>query len=203
MKIDTNEVRRNKLSIDQFLALLKVYNVVNNLDSLDYNSDVPETYGELEQMKLLKVIYKDKIVQYVLRKRGDALIKSVLYNIGIDTSKTPKYEITGKEFDEFWKVFPLSDSHSYYNRTRNLKSNKTGCKTKYNRLLVQGYKHDEILKALNYEIKERKATSGKSNNLKFMKNSYTWLNQKEFEIILETISKEGSETETDWTTNTI
>ena len=37
-----------------------------------------------------------------------------------------------------------------------------------------------------------------------MKNSLTWLNQKEFEIILETMSEDNNSTSNDdWTSNSI
>lgn len=90
-------------------------------------------------------------------------------------------------FEDFWKTFPSWDNSilKNYSKTRNLKSDKQGCKKIYSKLL-NTYSHSDIMKGLHNEIAFRKNTSNAGDNkFIYMKNSKTWLSQKEFENYLE------------------
>jgi hypothetical protein len=148
----------------------------------------------LERKKLIKLI--DGSI--ILREPGIELVEKL---VKFAPTKKEKKVIT-KPFDEFWSEYPTTDRHSVYRKTRNLKSNKTGCKKKYEQYLKEGINHEDVIRALRYEVKSRKENSTIENKMSYMKNSFTWLNQKEFEIILETIEEDGRDSE-DWTSKTI
>lgn len=98
-----------------------------------------------------------------------------------------------EKFQEFWDLFPSSDKYMHFPRSRVLKTELDKCKKMYRKLL-EDYKHENIMKALNYEInmREHNSTSGLNkqfSDFKFMKASSTWLNNKEF-LALEEIMKD-------------
>ena len=51
--VDLSKLKKANLTIDEFLALVKVYNITNKHEQIDYNSDKPETYFDLEKRKLI------------------------------------------------------------------------------------------------------------------------------------------------------
>jgi hypothetical protein len=105
-------------------------------------------------------------------------------------------------FQEFWETFPTSDKVLHYPRTRVLRTEQEKCKKLYKKLL-EDYTHDEIIKALKYEINMRLANStGKMfSDFKFMKASITWLNNKEFLAILDIMKDDNIEKVDTWTTD--
>lgn len=202
-----DDVERLGLSFDEFLALYKVYSYELNSRKIYYESDLLNTYLDLENKGFIKAFNnQDNILSFHLREKGKLLIENFIKQETETLQEVPEiksYDIQDK-FDEFWGLFPNSDEHGIYRKTRILKGNKDICKKKYNLFLSQGIKHEDIIKALRYELKLRKDSNNKNNNLTYMKNSLTWLNQKEFEIILETMSEDNNSTSNDdWTSNSI
>ena len=116
-----------------------------------------------------------------------------------------KWEEKGEEFyisvetyfNEFWDTFPSSDRWNKYNATRALKSDKNGCNKKYTKLILEeGYKHEDIMKALQFQIQLFKKNSTiLENKMKFFQNSSTWLQQKTFLEYLELMKAEQIENE--------
>ena len=102
------------------------------------------------------------------------------------------------KFYEFWNAYPISDAHGKWKRTRSLKNHKEKCEELYSKYIKNGVKHDDIMKALKWQVAECKKNSQTSNRLTFMKNSQAWLNQREFEIILEDMKSTDND-EQDWT----
>ena len=94
-------------------------------------------------------------------------------------------------FNEFWDAFPSSDKWASFPLTRALKADKNGCNKRYSKLLVEeGYKHEDVMTALEYQKNLFKKNSTMiENKMKFFQNSATWLNQKTFLEYLE-LSKE-------------
>lgn len=211
-------IEQTGLSFDEFLALYKLYSYEEKARIIQYNSDMFNTYLELEGKNMIKIYTNEnEVLTFQLREEGRITIQRWLeknnnkkdHNIQqLDTFITEKTETTNKKhkFDEFWMLFPSSDEHGVYKKTRVLKAAKDGCRKKYNSLIVEGYKHEDIIRALRYEIKFRKDSSNNGNKMTYMKNSLTWLNQKEFEVILETMSddeEDNSTSNNDWTSNLI
>lgn len=204
-----NWVDNTGLSFDEILALYKLYSYENNTRKIVYDSDMLNTYLDLESKRMIKVITNENgALTFHLREGGSTLIQRF-----IDKKSTEKPETTHKpeikkiqnnqhKFEEFWLLFPSSDEHGIYRKSRILKANKDTCKKKYIALLEEGQSHEDIIKALKYEIKLRRDSNNKSNNMTYMKNSLTWLNQKEYEVILETMDDDNnSNSDNDWTSN--
>jgi len=97
-------------------------------------------------------------------------------------------------FESWWKAYPGTDTFSYQGKsfagTRSLRVKKEDCKLKFNKILEEGeYTASELIDALTFEVGQKKQTSvlEKTNKLKFMQNSLTYLNQRTFEPFIELI----------------
>ena len=201
-----NKIETLKLSFDEFLILYKMYSYENKIKDITYNSDMINTYLELESKNLIKIITnKNGALTFHLREKGNIIMNEFL-DIPITTTTPITTEIQNKNhmFEEFWLLFPNSDQHSIYKKTRLLKAGKEACRIKYNDYLKKEIKHTDIIKALKYEIKLRRDGNNGQNKMTYMKNSLTWLNQKEFEVILETMDEDTLDNSSDdWTSNSI
>ena len=202
-----DKIESTGLTFDEFLSLYKVYSSENNIRKIQYNSDMLNSYLEIEGKSLIKIITNNNgALTFYMREKGNVLIKQ--FNENPETSKLPQTDKpiinNNHKFEEFWLTFPNSDEHGIFKKTRILKAGKDNCKRKYIEYLNQGVEHSDIIKALKYEIKLRKDVNNGQNKMTYMKNSLTWLNQKEYEIILETMSEETNDNGLDdWTSNSI
>ncbi len=101
------------------------------------------------------------------------------------------------KFQEFWDTFPSSDKFMHFPRSRVLKTELEKCRKIYKKLL-EDYTHEEIMKALNFEINMRESNSATGLNkpfsdFKYMKASSTWLNNKEFLSLKELMDDDNIE----------
>lgn len=109
------------------------------------------------------------------------------------------------DFEEWWKLYPGTDSFEYKGRkftgTRAIRKGKDECRLKFDKIMLEGeYTAQQLIDALKYEIKQKKESSiaTSSNRMTFMQNSVTYLNQRAFEAYIELINtgeeiKESSE----------
>jgi len=134
--------------------------------------------------------------------------EDIIFNLKTKFEDFKKLDITFEktnfeyQFNEFWETFPTSDKILHYPRTRVLRTEQEKCKKLYKKLLEE-YKHEDIITALKYEIEMRTNNSnGKMfSDLKFMKASITWLNNKEFLAILEVMKDDDIEKIDPWSKN--
>jgi hypothetical protein len=109
------------------------------------------------------------------------------------------------DFEEWWKIYPGTDSFEYKGRkftgTRAIRKGKDECRLKFDKIMLEGeYTATQLIEALKYELKQKKESSiaTNSNRMTFMQNSVTYLNQRAFEAYIELINtgeenKESSE----------
>lgn len=201
MRCDLDEIRDTGLTIEEYFTMLNLYLESIEKEPVNFSGATDEVLAALESKAYCKIISKDGQRIVTLRVIGRELIESIMDFTPKATK--PKKGATNKLFDEFWELFPSTDAHSIYAKSRILKSNKKGCRDKYKTLIEkEKVKHSDIIKALRYEIEDRKKTSGAKNKLSFMKNSSTWLTQREFEVILEVMDTTKDD-DGDWTSSTI
>jgi hypothetical protein len=105
------------------------------------------------------------------------------------------------EFDLWWSEYPGTTNFTYKGRTfqgdRSIRVGKDDCKTKFNKILLQGeYTATELIEALKYEVMQKKENSIRQgvNKLTYMQNSLTYLNQLTFIPYVELI-KSGTKIE--------
>lgn len=104
-------------------------------------------------------------------------------------------------FADWWKAYPGTDNFEYkgkkFSGSRSLRQKKEDCKKKFDAILKEGtYTCDELILALEYEVKQKKEASLKANTnrMMYMQNSLTYLNQRSFESFVELI-REGARIE--------
>jgi len=108
--------------------------------------------------------------------------------IMIDLGKTEE-----DMFEEWWKTYPkstawTSDDGIAFLGSRNPKNlRKPEAKKRYLKLLNQGFKHEDLMSALLYEIKLKKLDSVKknTNQMDFFKGMEAYLNQETYRPYLE------------------
>ena len=112
-------------------------------------------------------------------------------------SKIEKKKPVEDHFNNWWKAYPGTDTFTYkgksFTGTRSIRVKKDDCKLKFNKILGEGeYTVDELIKALEFEVMQKKENSLKTgvNKMTLMQNSLTYLNQRTFEPYIELI-KEG------------
>lgn len=91
-----------------------------------------------------------------------------------------------KEFDLWWEAFPRTDEFEYKGRvflgSRGMRVQKEKCKLKFNSIINEGkYSAQQIIDATNYVVNMKKEASfrKKSNELTYLKNSLSFLNEEE------------------------
>lgn len=195
MKIDINEVKKGGYTLEEVLALIKLEATRIGYE-FPYNRTEDNDYILLHKRGLVDTTANGHITS----KSGQILIGKLT-----GVKKVKNVDKSELKFDEFWAAYPANDAFGQWMRTRALKSNKSGCETAYGTAIGNGVTHEELINALKWEVADRKSKSTVSNKMSFMKNSATWLNQREYEIILEENKNVDIETgdEDSWTTDMV
>jgi hypothetical protein len=111
-----------------------------------------------------------------------------------DTKKFVKRKTGITEFKKWWQAFPGTSTFTYKGRhfegSRSLRVKEEECRIKFDKILSDGlFTTDDLIKALEYEIRQKMEYSLKTreNKLQYMHNSLTYLNQRDFEPYVELI----------------
>lgn len=102
--------------------------------------------------------------------------------------KFTKPAVIKGDFDDWWKLFPSNDKFTVkgksFGPTRSFTANKQGCRLLFNKMILnKEFTKEEIMESTAYDINLKKERSFKegTNNLKYLRNSYTYLFNKDFE----------------------
>lgn len=119
-----------------------------------------------------------------------------------EEKKLSKRKESSTDFEEWWKAYPGTDNFTHnekaFTGARTLRLNKDECRTRFNKILLEGeYTAKDLIDALKFDVHQKKEASYKTgaNKLTYMQNSLTYLNQRSFEPFIELI-KEGAKIET-------
>lgn len=168
-------------------------NIVYYLKLIDEGYDPMEISLKSEKLNNIwsSIIRKGLVTECKLSPEGKQLLE---FMEGDDTIKIKRKKPPEEPFVKWWNTFPGTDTFEYkgkkFTGTRALKAKKEDCKVKLNKILDEGeYTIDELIEALKLEINQKKENSYKtgSNSLKYMHNSLTYLNQRDFEPFIELI----------------
>ena len=115
-----------------------------------------------------------------------------------ESTKIVKKKPATTEFEEWWKVYPGTDTFTHngkkFSGNRGLRQNKDECRLKFDKILLEGeYTAADLIAALKFDVEQKKENSVKlgTNKLTYMQNSLTYLNQRSYEPFIELI-KEGA-----------
>jgi hypothetical protein len=189
-----------------------------NLSPWHYEELIKKSYS-LDHIFLLKLIHENYDVTNLVKdslkisaihqgliRKGLITDNGALTTIGVEllvfldtkeqTKLVKKKSITS-DFEEWYKVFPGTDTFTHKGKTftgsRNLRQNPADCRIKFDKILIEGeYTVKELIEALKFDVLQKKEASVQenTNKLKYMQNSLTYLNQRSYEPYIELI-KEG------------
>jgi len=113
-----------------------------------------------------------------------------------EATKFIKRKPPTSEFEEWWKTYPGTDTFKYKNiifkGSRSLRVDTSNCRIQFEKILNEGeYTAKQIIDATAFDVKQKKEESikNKTNKLKYMQNSLTYLNQRSFEPFIELINE--------------
>ena len=194
-----------KLTIhpEKFLEIIKTsysLDIIYLLKLIEQNYDISELCKESVK---INVLYNTLIRKGLITETEDKLTilgtELLEFIESKSSTKFKKKKFGNDGFDSWWENYPGTDKFEYKGRsfpaTRALRANKDECRTKFNKILLEGnYTSEQLVEALKYDVQSKKdnSISTGTNNLTFMQNSLTYLNKKTFEPFIEII-KEGKE----------
>lgn len=149
---------------------------------------------------------KTEVLFQTLRRKGlisdkqrlTLLGKNLLefMNTRAKTTKIVKKTETFAEFERWWAAYPGTDIFVHKGKSftggRTLRVHKDDCQVKLNTILAEGeYTIDQLVAALEYEVKQKKENSFKTgtNRLTYMQSSNTYLTQRSFQNYIELINQ--------------
>jgi hypothetical protein len=174
-----------------------------------YNLDILYLLKLIDEQYDVSPLCKDSmriaaIYQSLIRKGLITETDDKLTTLGRDLLEFLDAKCSGKlikrrpattDFEEWWKIYPGTDSFEYKGRkftgTRAIRKGKDECRLKFDKIILEGeYTATQLIAALNYELKQKKESSiaTNSNRMTFMQNSVTYLNQRAYEAYIELIS---------------
>lgn len=174
---DLEQLRRFELPNLKFLSLSTAY---QHLAKNDFLVQDPNDSEKL----MLSVKGKNVLEDLQVSRKQGSLEFAV-----IDVSKTPE-----EQFEEWWKAFPTTprwksdDGTMTFTGSRTLRNEvKATAKKKYLKLLNQGLKHEDLMGALAFEIKEKKTDSIKKNQnqMEFFKGMQSYFNSERYLMYME------------------
>ena len=188
-----------------------------NLSPWHYEELIKKSYS-LDHIFLLKLIHENydvtnlvedslkiSAIHQGLIRKGLITDNGALTTIGVELlvfldtkeqTKLVKKKSTTSDFEEWYKVFPGTDTFTHKGKTftgsRNLRQNPADCRIKFDKILIEGeYTTKELIEALKFDVLQKKEASVKenTNKLKYMQNSLTYLNQRSYEPYIELIKQ--------------
>jgi len=200
VKFDINnleEIIQRGFSMDHVILLTWIQEGVS-LDIPSRGNKIQAVYQSLIRKGLvdkdkLTTLGEDLLV-YMETKDPNKLTKK----------RTPaeKKIVETSDFLTWWKAYPGTPNFTYkgmqFEGDRSIRVNQDMCAVKFASIISEGeHTGKDLLDALNYEVLQKKEASvkEKTNKLKYMQNSLTYLNQRTFEPFVELI-KSGAKIET-------
>lgn len=188
-----------KLSYSQFEELIKSQYSLDHLFILYMVNNGIDIIPMVESSKRIAALYQTVIRKGLLNEAGDSLSlygKELLTGI-IENKDIPvKNQQTNNDFNEWWKIFPSTDTFEYnnvkFNGCRSLKQKKEECRLKFNRIVSDGeFTAEEIIDATIFDVQSKMKESIKrnSNKLTYLQNSFTYLNQRSFQGFVDLVKK--------------
>lgn len=183
-----------KTSPSNFVELIKkVYSLdlIFILKMIEQQMDVNSLCKESVR---LSALYQTLIRKELITEDGSltTIGKDLLNFVSTETDGTKFIKKSSSEFDEdferFWKAFPTTDTFEHksvkFVGSRTLRVNKEECRKRFISIVQKGvYTSKQIIDALNYDVLRKKDESVRLrvNQLKYMQNCLTYLNQESFE----------------------
>lgn len=129
-----------------------------------------------------------ELLEYMETKDPEKLVKK--------RAPAEKKVVESSYFNDWWKTWPSNDTFDYkgvhFDGDRSFKTNPDGCRVLFAQILQEGeYTAQELIDALKLEVLRKKESSirEKTNKLKYLRNSHTYLVQRTYEGVIDDVKK--------------
>lgn len=189
------------LTVYHYQELIKKGYSLDAIYLLNLISEEFDVSSLIENSAKIKAVYKS------LLRKGIITEEEKLTTLGLDlldfiSKKTNKKFIKKKpaesDFDAWWEIYPKTDAFMLgsvkFHGTRGLRVNKEKCRLEFNKIIDEGHvDKNQIISSTLFDIKQRKRNSLKKreNQLTYLQNSATYLNQRSFEPFIGLSSSES------------
>lgn len=195
IKFDINnleEIIKRGYSMDQIVLLTWIKEEVD-LDISSRHMKVQALYQSLIRKGLINDDGKiaklgTELLEYMETKDPTKLTKK--------RAPVEKKIVESSDFDRWWKSWPSTDTFDYkgvhFEGDRSFKTNIDGCRVLFKKVIDEGeYTAQDLIDALLLEISRKKESSirEKTNKLKYLRNSHTYLFQRTYEGLMEDVKK--------------
>ena len=159
-------LKKHSIFLDEYYILWCKYFDTDWLKSFDTK---PFAYN-----KLLRLGYLTDNLR--INEKGRQAFTEIVTTV-VDVVKE---ENKNEKFEAWWNLYPSTDAHGMWPKTRIIRTNKPRSKKLYIDLLKEGISEKTLETALLADVKMRKRDT-KQNSLRYMKSPAAWLYQREFE----------------------
>lgn len=191
------EIIKKGYSMDQIVLLTWIQEKLDLTDLLNCGSPkISALYQSLNRKGLINndatiSTLGEELLTYINTENPPKLLRRKPIE-----KKTVVETHTSSDFDRWWDAYPATNTFNHkgiqFDGDRSLRAKKDDCRVKLNKILAEGeYTIDEMIKALEFEVLQKKEASVKerTNKLKYMQNSLTYLNQYTYESFIDLIRK--------------
>jgi hypothetical protein len=192
LKFDINnleEIITRGFSMDQIIILTWIQEET----ILDISSRGVKIQALYQSLIRKGLIDKDKLtslgedlLMYFKTKDPTKLIKKRI--------PVEKHIDKSSDFDKWWSTWPKNDSFDYkemhFEGDRGFKVNENMCRVKFAEILSEGdYTAEDLINTLKFDVLKKKEASirERTNKLKFLQNSLTYLNQRTYNAYIEDV----------------
>lgn len=192
------ELIKNQYSLD-YVYLLKLIDEGFNIREMCESS---ERIKALHTSLIRRGLIYDEETTPKLTIQGKHLLSFISVEGEI---KIKKEKVDSDLFDRWWDTFPKRDEFEYkgvyFAGERGFRVKKDECRVKFNKILIEGeYSIDQLIRALQKEVIQKKEASvrHRENRLKYLHNTLTYLNQRDFNNFIEDSSSPQEEEESSY-----
>ena len=181
-----------ELSPEKFKEIIKSgysLDIVFLLKMIEEELDIEEFCDTAKLKMLIQTAERKGLIKDgVLAAEGKALLAFP----SIEETTYTKKKADSDDFIKWWMEYPATDNFEYkgkkFTGSRALRLKKEDCRSKINKILVEGeHTIEDLISALKLEVHQKKEQSYKTgqNKLSYMQNSLTYLNQCTYENFIE------------------
>lgn len=146
---------------------------------------------------ILTLERKGYIFQNKLTAEGEKLLEIIKTDTNVKTELKKVKDKYNDQFIEWWNTYPPGDAWVYgaktWEGTRSFRTKKENCESLYLSYLKEGVKHEDLIRALKYEVAKKKAESIRSstNKMTYITNTHSYLLNRLYEGFIEMANLEN------------
>ncbi len=189
------ELQKAGLTLDQLFYL----------ETVKFGVDIKDTISKDKYLtwrqSLIRKGYLTETAE--LSEDGNLVLQAVGSGEPFKGAIEKRSEATEEAFEEWWKAYPSCDIFTYKGRkfdgTRSFRKDKIQCKDKFIKIVNEGqYTAKDLIQVLEFEVTLKKEASMKkgTNELKYLVNTHSYLNQRLFEGLMEASKGEKAPSQT-------